>query len=317
MTQDWRPIASPEALKRRAELLQTIRGFFDERGVLEVQTPALASRTVTDVHLHSLTVTGLATKRAGYLQTSPEFAMKRLLAAGAGPIYEIARVFRDGEMGPRHNLEFTMLEWYRPDFDHLRLIDEVDALLAATLATPAGERLTYAQAFERHLGIDPHGARTAELRAIMARDEVRGLADDDRDGWLQLLFSTRIEPELGLERPCYILDFPASQAALAHVRHDAHPVAERFEVFVKGVELANGYREETDATELRSRFQADRAERGRRGLPEVAIDERLLAAHEHGLPDCAGVALGFDRLAMLATGSSRIEDVLAFPSDRA
>ena len=285
--------------------------------MLEVETPALASHTVTDLHLHSLSASGPVTQRESYLQTSPEYAMKRLLASGVGPIYEIARVFRDGEAGARHNLEFTMLEWYRPGFDQLRLIDEVDELLATTLGTKPGERLSYAEAFETHLKIDPHGATAEELRAAASREEVRGLADDDRDGWLQWLFATRVEPNLGSDRPAYVFDFPGSQAALARIRPGVHPIAERFEVFVRGLELANGYHEEIDPTELRRRFEADRAERRRRGLPDVALDERFLAAHEHGLPECSGVALGFDRLVMLAIGSANIEDVLTFPSDRA
>ncbi len=317
MSRSWRPTASPEALRRRAELLRKIRAFFDARGVLEVETPALASHTVTDPHLHSLSASGSVTERESYLQTSPEYAMKRLLASGVGPIYEIAKVFRDGEAGSRHNLEFTMLEWYRPGFDHLRLIDEVDALLAITLGSPPGERLSYAEAFETHVKLDPLGATAEELRAAASGEEVRGLADDDRDGWLQWLFATRVEPELGLDRPAYVFDFPGSQAALARIRPGARPVAERFEVFVRGLELANGYHEEIEPAELRRRFEADRAERRRRGLPDVTLDERFLAAHEHGLPACSGIALGFDRLVMLAIGSAHIEDVLTFPSDRA
>jgi lysyl-tRNA synthetase class 2 len=240
--------------------------------------------------------------------------MKRLLASGLGPIYEIGKVFRDGEVGARHNLEFTMLEWYRPGFDVPRLIDEVDDLLAATLGTRPGERFSYAEAFARHLAIEPHAASVDALRAV-ASEEVRGLAADDRDGWLQWLFATRIEPELGLDRPAYVFDFPESQAALARIRPGDRPVAERFEVFVRGLELANGYHEEIDASELRRRFEADRVERRRRGLSDIALDERFLAAHEDGLPECGGVALGLDRLAMLAVGSSRIRDVLTFPTD--
>ncbi len=317
MTGDWRPNASPETLRRRAGLLRQVRAFFDERGVLEVETPALAAHAVTELHIHSLSASGPITRDAGYLQTSPEDAMKRLLASGIGPIYEIAKVFRDGEAGPRHNLEFTMLEWYRPGFDHRRLIDEVDELLAATLGTGPGERLSYREAFERHVGIDPHRASPEELSALASPDDVRGLPDGDRDSWLQWLFATRIEPQLGIDRPAYVFDFPASQAALARIRPGSPPLAERFEVFVRGVELANGYHEETRPAELRRRFEADRAERRRRGLPDVALDERFLAAHESGLPACAGVALGFDRLVMLAIGSASIGDVLTFSSDRA
>lgn len=323
-TEDWRPTASRAALEGRSRLLAAVRMFFAQRGVLEVETPALAAAPATDPHLEALTTRyqgpGAALGRTLYLQTSPEFAMKRLLAAGSGPIYQLAKAFRGGEAGRLHNPEFTLLEWYRPGWDHHRLMDEVDALLQRTLGVGPGERLTYREAFEGHLGIDPHTASAADL-ARRAREagpgEVPGLAADDRDGWLHLLLSHAVEPRLGRGRPTFLHDFPASQAALARVRPGSPPLAERFEVYVEGVELANGYHELADPDEQRRRFAADLARRRALGLPEVPMDERLLAALAAGLPPCAGVALGFDRLVLLALGAKELAEVVAFPVDRA
>ena len=314
---DWKPTTSFEALRVRAATLATIRRFFAERGVLEVETPALSAATATDLHLRSLTCRAFDDRRTLYLQTSPEFAMKRLLAAGSGPIYQICRSFRDGESGRRHNPEFTMLEWYRPGWDHHRLMDEVDELLAAVLGTPSGNRMTYAEAFRHHAGLDPHRATDDDLRARIAQLEVPDPSSLDRDDLLNLILSHLAEPHLGRGRPDLVHDFPASQAALARVRPGDPPLAERFEVFVEGVELANGFHELADAEEQRRRFERDLAERRRRGLAEVPVDERLLAALAAGLPDCAGVALGVDRLVMLRLGASDIREAIAFPIDRA
>lgn len=288
--------------------------------MLEVETPQLAAATVSDFHLASLStrLSGAGGGRTLYLQTSPEAVMKRLLAAGSGSIFQIARAFRDGEAGQRHNPEFTLLEWYRPGFDHLRLMDEVEELLAETLALPAAERLTYGELFARELALDPHRASAPELERALARcgldDPPRGL---DRDALLDLALASVLEGRLGRGRPCFVYDFPASQAALARVRPGEPPVAERFEVFVEGVELANGFHELADAAEQRRRFQADLDRRRAAGLPEPPLDERLLAALAAGLPACAGVALGVDRLVMLAAGVSSLAEVLAFPVDRA
>jgi lysyl-tRNA synthetase class 2 len=315
---DWRPSASFDALRVRAETLASIRGFFSDRAVLEVETPALSAAAATDVHIHSLSCRpDLGDGRPLFLQTSPEYAMKRLLAAGSGPIFQICRAFRDGEAGRRHNPEFTMLEWYRPGWDHHRLMDEVDELLAAVLGTPRSERLSYAEAFQRHAGVDPHRAPDAELAARVAKLEPPDPAGLDRDDLLNLLLSHVVEPRIGLDRPTFLYDFPASQAALARVRPADPPVAERFEVFVNGTELANGFHELADAAEQRRRFEHDVAERRRRGLPVVPLDDRLLAALEAGLPDCAGVALGIDRLIMLRLGTRDIAETIAFPIDRA
>lgn len=325
---DWRPAASLDALQLRARMLASVRGFFAARGVLEVETPCLASATVTDPHLHSLS-TRLG-ERTFHLQTSPEYAMKRLLAAGSGPVYQLSRAFRDGEVGRRHNPEFTLLEWYRPGFDHHRLMDEVEELLAevaevSTEIQAPAERLTHAEAFRTHAGVEPF-ADPVERLAEAARETAGGsLPDlgDDRDAWLDLLLGTVVEPRLGWagdrKRPTFVHDFPASQAALARVRSSGGgpAVAERFELFVGGMELANGFHELTDPAEQRRRFERDLARRRERGLPEPPVDERLLAALDHGLPSCAGVALGFDRLVMLAAGAESISEVLAFPTDRA
>ena len=315
-THDWRPTASLDTLKVRAEVLATIRAFFAERQVLEVETPALAATAVTDVHLESLScpIDGLGTL---HLQTSPEFHMKRLLAAGCGPIFQICRAFRGSESGRRHNPEFTMLEWYRPGWDHHGLMDEVEALLADVLGTAAGERLTYRQAFLEHAGIDPHGATDQELRREVAVLGVPDRESLDRDDLLNLVMSHAVEGKLGRGRPSFVHDFPASQASLARVRAGDPPLAERFEVFVEGLELANGFHELTDAGEQRRRFERDLAHRRRAGLDLPRVDERLMAALEHGLPSCAGVAMGVDRLVMLKVGARDITDVIAFPIDRA
>jgi len=310
--QTWRPTASVEALRRRAQILSRIRAFFERRGVLEVETPILSAAAVTDLHLTSVACTTAGGRR--WLRTSPELAMKRLLAAGSGPIYEIAKAFRDGEAGRWHNPEFTILEWYRPGFDHHRLMDEMDELLGEVLGVGPAERTSYGTLFERDLGLDPHRATVERLRAVAAEHglDVAGL--EERDGWLQLLASHLLEPSLGRGRPTFVHGFPPAQAALARVRDG---VAERFEVYVEGVELANGFHELTDPVEQRQRFTADLERRRTNGRPEVPVDARFLAALASGLPACAGVALGVDRLVMLALGASSIAEVTSFPSDRA
>jgi lysyl-tRNA synthetase class 2 len=289
--------------------------------VLEVETPLLASAPVTDLHLEALRCSyrgpGADGGRELFLQTSPEFAMKRLLAAGIGPIYQICRAFRNGEAGSRHNPEFTILEWYRPGWDHHRLMDEVDELLSATLGSRRGESLTYAEAFDRYAGFDAFEESDSALRSRVADLGVGEVEDLSRDDLLDLVLTHVVEPKLGHCQPTFIHDYPASQAALARVRNGDPPLAERFEVFAEGVELANGYHELTDPAEQQRRFESDLELRQRSGLPGVPIDERFLAALEHGLRDCAGVALGIDRLIMVAAGTRDIADVLAFPIERA
>ncbi len=284
-------------------MLATLRAFFAARGVLEVETPLLSRGTVTDPAQSPIPC------GERWLQTSPEYAMKRLLAAGSGPIYQVCKAFRGGEAGPRHNPEFTMLEWYRPGFDLRELMDEVAELVLAVLGDRPVELLSYGELFRRELDLDPHLAATSELEACARQHLDYSGGDESRDTWLDLLFSHLLEPRLaGL---VFVYDYPASQAALAQLhRVDDLEVAQRFELFVDGVELANGYLELTDAAEQRRRFEADNAVLRGRGESPRPLDEGLLEAMESGLPDCAGVALGLDRLLMAQLGAGDIREVL-------
>ena len=316
----WRPTASLANLKLRAALLEKLRAFFEARGMLEVDTPVLSYAGATDRHLASFQLEHPHSGRL-YLQTSPEFPMKRLLAAGAGDIYQVCKVFRGDESGRLHNPEFTLVEWYRLGFDAHRLMQEVAELIGTLV--PAAHRpveyLTYRDAFQQIAGFDPFTTdKSACLRSLQAAGRTL-LADDmlDLDGWLDLVAGDLVYPQLGRNRLTFIYDYPASQAALARVRPGNPPVAERFEAFFDGFELANGFHELTDANEQRRRFVADNAWRRAQGLPEVRMDENLLSALAHGLPDCAGVALGFDRVLMLAAGVASIKEIIAFPFDRA
>ncbi|ART79961.1 elongation factor P--(R)-beta-lysine ligase [Oceanisphaera avium] len=319
----WQPTASLTALRQRASILADIRAFFAERQVLEVDTPTLASAGGTDVHLQNFTTRfvgpGHGSGLALYLQTSPEFHMKRLLAADFGAIYQMAKAYRNEEAGRLHNPEFTMLEWYRPGFDHHQLMDEMADLLQRVLKVATPCRITYQQAFIAHLKVCPLSASIDELRHAgqgLGADDLLAI-ETDRDTILQLLFALGVEPSLGQDTPCFVYDFPASQAALARINPHDNRVAERFEVYFKGIELANGFHELTDAAEQRQRFEQDNDLRLQRGLVERPVDEYLLAALEAGLPPCAGVALGVDRLIMLSLGASELAEVLAFPITRA
>lgn len=319
----WRPTASLENLQQRAAILAAVRRFFAEREVLEVETPVLIGAAAADPNLDSLSLAyngpGAPASRRLWLQTSPEFAMKRLLAAGSGCIYQICRAFRVDERGRRHNPEFTMIEWYRLGFDHHQLMDEVTALAAMVLGPRPVELLSYRDAFRRFAEIDPFACTVPALKACATAHQIPlpDLPDDDCDGWLDLLFSEVVAPRLGQAKFSYICDFPASQATLARLRvEDGIEVAERFELFIDGLEIANGYHELTDPQEQRQRFEQERAHRLATGQPESSVDERLLAALAAGLPKCAGVALGFDRLVMLAVGAERIDEVMAFPVER-
>ena len=309
----WQPTAPLEALRLRAELLARIRGFFETRGVLEVETPVLGHATVTDPYIESI--------RAGnlFLQTSPEYAMKRLLAAGSGPIFQICKAFRAAESGSRHNPEFTMLEWYRPGFDHHDLMDEVDLLLKKVVGAGDAERETYEGLFQHHVGANPHRADAAELeRAGRAHGvTVSASSSLSREDWLNLLMAQVIEPKLGQKVPVFVYDYPADLAALARIRPGDPAVAERFEVYFRGTELANGYHELTDAREQRERFRRDVEKRRALGYDDVELDERLLRALEVGVPASAGDALGVDRLVMIAASAHSLRDVLSFSSDRA
>ena len=320
---DWKPSASLAMLKIRARLLQRIRAFFQARDVLEVETPTLSSAAVTDPHIESYAIQDPQHGTPRYLHTSPEFAMKRLLVAGSGSIYQLCKVFRQGELGRQHNPEFTMLEWYRLGFDHQQLMAEVDSLLRELLDGyfPLGEsqRLTYRDAFVQYAGLDPHTASISQLQAKVKQQgiNVTGLNDTDKDSWLDLLMTHVVEPDLPRDCPVFIYDYPASQAALARIRQDDPPVAERFELYIYSMELANGFHELTDAQEQRQRFVADNRARQAVGQSPMPIDAHFLAALEAGLPACAGVALGFDRFVMLAAGAKSISEVLAFNADRA
>jgi lysyl-tRNA synthetase class 2 len=316
----WRPTASLDVLRHRAAMLAGVREFFTRRGVLEVETPILSAAAVTDPQIESL-MTHVAGAGRFYLHTSPEYAMKRLLAAGSGDIYQICRVFRDGESGRWHNPEFTLIEWYRLGFDDGQLMSEVEALIGAVLAPhrmlPPAERLSYAAALQRHAGVDAHGASDRELTLAAERHGIDCRAELDRDATLDLLMGLIVGPRLGVDRPCFICDYPASQGALARLKPGLPPVAARFEFYLDGIELANGFHELTDGSEQRARFEQEQSVRRARGLTTRPLDERLLAAMAAGLPDCAGVALGFDRLVALALGATRLAEAVAFTLDQA
>jgi len=317
----WRPTATPAALVQRARMLRTARTFFDQRAVLEVETPILSAAAVSDPQIESLAtqIAGLPGRR--YLCPSPEYAMKRLLAAGSGDIYQICKVFRDAERGRWHNPEFTMIEWYRLGVDDAVLMDEVEALLGQLLAPKrplgAAERLSFSAALQRHAGVDAFDSSDADLLDAARRHDIHCDAELDRDAKLDLLMGLIVGPRLGRERPCFVCDYPASQAALARLKPGLPQVAARFELYLDGLELANGFHELTQPTEQRARFTHDLALRGARGQPQPPLDENLLAALEHGLPDCAGVALGFDRVVAIALGADRLADAMTFSVDEA
>lgn len=325
---DFLPTASAEALRFRAKCMAAVRRFFDERGYFEVDTPVLSQDIVIDAYLEPLVVREAHAGRDYYLQTSPEFGMKRLLCGGIGAIYQLSHVFRQGERGTHHNPEFSMVEWYRTQDDHFAQMQVIEDLLHATAQLTAAPhsfprpflRTTYREAFLRHLKLDPFAASLDELQRTTREQGIEpppSLVRDDRDGWLNLLLAMSVESKLGVDRPEFLYDYPASQSALAQTRQTPHHVAERFELYCGGIELCNGYHELLDPGELRRRNETQQAIRRRDGNRELPLESRLLSAMEHGLPPCAGVALGFDRLVMLLRGSSRIDDVIPFPVERA
>ncbi len=322
---NWRPAASMEMIRSRAQLLAKIRAYFEQTDAVEVETPVCSFYAATDPAIESFqlayTGPGFSSPQSLYLQTSPEFPMKRLLAAGSGAIYQICKAFRDGESGRQHNPEFTLLEWYRPGFNHHQLMGDVAGLVNSVLPEPRKvECLSYGEIFKRHLNIDPHHATQRELQQCARQHNI---ADAERldlplkDGWLDLLLTHCIEPQLGKNCLSFLYDYPASQASLARISAGSPPLAERFELYMEGMELANGFHELKCADEQRQRFNNDLEKRGERGLPAVPMDENLLAAISVGLPDCAGVALGVDRLLMQVTGAADIDHVLTFPFARA
>ena len=304
----WQPSASISTLRQRAQLLTDLRNFFQQRQVLEVETPVLSQYPVCDAN-----IAVMQTQQQRYLQTSPEYPMKRLLADGSGDIYQIAKVFRQGEAGGRHNPEFSMLEWYRLAWDDQQLADEVIELLHHLLGPRPVTKISYRQAFIKVLALDPMTANDTDIAELGQQVAGQDLALD-RDGWLGLLMSHRVEPSFDRASITLVSHFPASQAALSRLTHDdsGHPVASRFEIFCGGMELANGYHELTDAEEQRQRFEYESQQAGHHHY-----DQNLIAALTAGLPDCAGVALGVDRLLMLMLGTQRIEDVVSFAWDRA
>jgi lysyl-tRNA synthetase class 2 len=316
---NWRPAASLENVRVRARMLARIRTFFAKREVLEVETPGLTRSATLDPHIKSFTVA--TTGELRFLNTSPEHAMKRLLAADYGDIYQVSRVFRQAEYGRFHNPEFTLLEWYRTNWDHWQLMNEVDELISDALdgwvCLGDSERFSFYEAFRQQAGIDPFNSTFDEFEACARRLGIYASPGLDRDGWLDLLMSHVVVPAFSKDRLSYIYDYPASQAALARIPQGNPSVAERFEVFLGNLELANGFHELTDHREQRERFNKESRQRLDLGLPVLLADQRLINALAHGLPDCAGVALGLDRLLMIATGASHIDEVLTFPWDRA
>ncbi|PIE25007.1 MAG: elongation factor P lysine(34) lysyltransferase [Neptuniibacter caesariensis] len=320
---DWKPTAALETLRARAELLADIRAFFRARQVMEVDTPVLSHCAVSDPFIDSIVANYSPTPGAEvaplYLQTSPEYAMKRLLAAGSGAIYQLSKVFRNGEYGRHHNPEFTMLEWYRPGFTDVELMDEVADLVASVLNLQQIQRVTYSDLFFEYLGFRPEAASLAQLKAATGKHIEIQLDDQDPDTWLNLLMSHVIEPQLKRRGAVFVTEYPASQAALAQIRENENGilVATRFELFVEGIELANGYYELTDPVEQKRRLEADQAQRAAMGLPQRPLDFRLVDALAAGMPDCAGVALGFDRLLLMQTNKSSLAEVLPFDFARA
>jgi len=308
---NWRPTADLDRIKLRASVNAEIRRFFAERHVLEVETPVLGRYTVSEPNIESFRLSGCAVDT--FLQTSPEYCMKRLLAAGSGDVYSLGKAFRVDECGRYHNREFTLLEWYRLGFDDRSLAHELVELIETLAPGQVACFNTYAELFERATGLHPYQASVAELRAMASRELDIQWTDDDRSLWLDLLFTHLVEPSFahGLQ---VVLDYPGCQSALARVVLDSngYAVARRFELYWKGIELANGYWELTDAREQQHRFDLDNARREAMGLPVVAADENLLQALAHGLPDCAGVALGVDRLLMCLVDAKSIEEVLTF-----
>lgn len=311
--------AQLEALRLRAAVNALFRLYFAERDVLEVETPILSEAGNTEPNIESFTTTFTGHSDAGsrtrWMRTSPEFPLKRLLAAGVGDCYELGRVFRNGEAGGRHNPEFTLLEWYRVGWDHLQLIEETVALVQRALGLIRREAevlsCTYRELFLDGLGIDPFTATEAELRAPLSDHAIDG-DGLTRDDWLDLLITHRLQPAFPADRITVVRDWPASQCALARIRPGNPSLAERFELYLGHHELANGYHELTDAAEQRQRFERDLRLRESRVASLPSLDERLLGALAHGMPACAGVALGVDRLLMAMMGSERIADVLAY-----
>ena len=317
---NWQPSASLALIKRRARMLKDIRAFFDAREIMEVETSLLASAGTTDPHIESLQT--VFRDQSYYLNTSPEYAMKRLLASHAVAIYQICKAFRDDELGPMHNPEFTMLEWYRPNFDMHQLMDEVEALIGvlADDSLDSFSRLSYGQVFEKYANLNPHLATASGCRECAVQHGIEqpvGL-DEQKDEWLDWLLTQLVLPCLPSDQFTFIYDYPASQCALARLKEneDGLAVASRFELFYGATELVNGFHELAIVEEQWQRFESENKVRIAENKLPVKIDENLLAALENGLPDCSGVALGLDRLLMILTAEVSIDRVLGFPWNR-
>ena len=321
MSTTYQPTCTLQTAQTRAAMYATIRQFFAERQVLEVQTPVMSQAGNTDIFLQSVAsnVTVADHPTTYYLHTSPEFAMKRLLAAWQVPMYQICPVFRDNEIGSRHNIEFTMLEWYRPNFSLDELAKETNDLVSAVLGYPViFDHYRYVDAFMDFVKIHPFNASCDTLKAIAKDNGLYIDLGEDHQGWLDLLFSHLVEPNLGKALPTLIYDYPVATAALAKTvtDKDGNRVARRFELYINGLEIANAYDELADGQALRLRFDEDNVARKKRGLPVMPIDENLLAACD-ALPACSGIALGIDRLLMIKTGKTHIRDVIALPTPHA
>ena len=313
----WRPSSGPQSAVRRSAMLRRLRSHFENAAVLEVETPALSFAAASDVQIESLEVRSALTEQPLYLHTSPEFCMKRLLASGYPDIYAICRVFRDGEIGHRHQPEFTMVEWYRLGYELAAIVDDALQIIAVGLDDPTlasnAVVIDYRDAFMRALGVDPVSATINELAGVAEADrDLRTALGDERDGWLDLLLSTRVAPGFSHDRLTVVQHYPASQSALARICPADADVADRFEVFIGPLEIANGYVELTDAKTQSRRIERDLATRERRGQPLRPRDESLLAALQHGLPPCAGVAMGLERLQMVHDKTDDIRDVVPF-----
>lgn len=310
---NWQPTATIDTLRIRAKLHASIRQFFETRDLLEVDVPVLSDTGVTDLHIDCLQT--LVNDEPRYLQSSPEYFMKRLLASGSGPIYYLGRAFRNGENGCRHNPEFTMLEWYRTGWDEHQLMSEMAALLNELGVGAKAQKLAYGDLFERVTGLNPHTIGLADLQTMASSLSGNNFSNEGRSTCLDLIFSLSVEPCLS-DGLVFVYDYPACQAALARLDKDqrGHLIARRFEVFLNRVELANGYYELVDPVEQQSRFDADLALRHAAGKPLVPIDKNLLAAMDVGLPACSGVALGVDRLLMQLLGANDIAAVMPFGS---
>ena len=315
---DWRSGASLGTLKLRAKILAITRAFFADRGILEVETAALSRSAATDVHLDSISVFFQPTSNSQrfYLQTSPELQMKRLLAMGIGPIYQICKAFRGDPSSPRHNPEFTILEWYRPSFCLTQLMEEVEDFVKVTVGCSEVSKHSYLEVFESVVGLNPHKCSLEELKKV-AHTRLDVSSTQLRfSEYLDLLMIELIEPSL--PEYCFLYDYPECQAAMAAIENDSHgnQIARRFELYCKGIEIANGYFELTDPIEQRKRLELDNIERSKKGLPEMPIDEKFLAALSTGMPKGSGVALGIDRLLMIIGELEDIDSALTFSIDR-